>query len=220
MQQLSLRLSSALAFFLILAGVQAQTIKDIDGNVYKTVSIGNQVWMAENLKTTKYNDGTAITIVTDSITWEVLTKPAYCWYKNNEQANKNIYGALYNWYVVNTNKLCPSGWHVPTDKEWIILTAYLGGEAMAGAKLKEAGTAHWKAPNYEATNQSRFTALPGGYRSIYGECLSIGEDGWWWSSTEEHVNYTWAYHMYYGYSNLDRFSFKKVPGFSVRCVKD
>src|SRR5450759_4787246 len=122
-----------------LNGLQAQTVKDIDGNVYKTVTIGKQVWMVENLKTTKYNDGITIPLVIDNTAWTDLITPKYSWF-NNDIANKEVYGALYNWYTVNTNKLCPKGWHIPTDEEWTTLTTYLGGEGVAGGKLKETGT--------------------------------------------------------------------------------
>ena len=107
-------------------------VVDIDGNVYHTVTIGTQVWMVENLKTTKYNDGTAIPLVTDNTAWGALTTPGYCWYNNDSATYKNTYGALYNWYAVNTGKLAPTGWHVPTDSEWTVLTTYLGGQSVAG----------------------------------------------------------------------------------------
>jgi len=111
------------------------TITDIDGNYYTTVTIGTQVWMVENLKTTKYNDGTGIPLVTDNTVWCNLSTPGYCWYNNDETTYKNPYGALYNWHTVHTGKLCPSGWHVPTDSEWITLTSYFGGMNTAD-KLK------------------------------------------------------------------------------------
>ncbi|MFZ4572381.1 MAG: fibrobacter succinogenes major paralogous domain-containing protein [Bacteroidales bacterium] len=111
------------------------TTTDVDGNLYHSVTIGTQVWMDENLKTTKYNDGSSIPLVTDSIAWINMTTPGYCWYHNNAAAYKNTYGALYNWYAVNTGKLAPTGWHVPTDAEWTILVAYLGGELLAGGRI-------------------------------------------------------------------------------------
>ena len=136
------------------------TATDIDGNVYHTVTIGTQIWMVENLKTTRYNDGSPIPFVTDSSSWSNLTTPGYCWY-NNDTTNKNTYGALYNWFAVNTGKLAPTGWHVPTDDEWTTLTTYLGGESIAGGKLKETGTTHWRTPNAGATNEIGFTASSG-----------------------------------------------------------
>ncbi|MCB9001260.1 MAG: fibrobacter succinogenes major paralogous domain-containing protein [Bacteroidales bacterium] len=159
------------------------TVTDIDGNTYITVTIGNQVWMAENLKTTHYNDGTAIPNVTDGNEWAALTTGAYCWY-SNATAYKDTYGALYNWYAVNTGKLAPTGWHVATDAEWTTLTTYLGGESVAGGKLKETDTTHWASPNTGATNETGFTALPGGYRGRGGAFGGIGGYGYWWSATE------------------------------------
>lgn len=163
-------------------------VTDIDGNIYHTVQIGTQIWMVENLKTTKFNDGTTIPLVTDNIAWSKLTTPAYCWNKNIEN-NKDTYGALYNWYAVNTGKLCPKGWHVPTDNDWTILANYLGGEtydnknieSKTGGKLKESGTIHWSSPNEGATNETGFTGLPGGSRAYYkGDFNEIGTMGDWW----------------------------------------
>jgi uncharacterized protein (TIGR02145 family) len=122
-------------------------VSDIDGNYYKTIQIGSQIWMAENLKTTRYNDGSNIPLVTDNTAWSNLTTPGYCWYNNDAATYKNVYGALYNWYAVNTGKLCPSGWHVPSEYEWTLLVNYLGGVYAAGGKLKETGTTHWYSPN-------------------------------------------------------------------------
>jgi uncharacterized protein (TIGR02145 family) len=196
------------------------TMTDQDGNVYKTITIGTQTWMVENLKTTKCNDGTAIPNVTDGTAWPVLTTPAYCWYNNDTATNKVTYGALYNWYVVNTSKLCPTGWHVPTDAEWSTLTTYLGGGSVAGGKLKETGTTHWNYPNNGADNSSGFTALPGGIRNGNGTFDLIGYYGSWWSSSE--VNKTRAWHRYVGYT--DRFVSRTVndscEGLSVRCLRD
>jgi len=116
--------------------------------------------MGENLKTTHFNDGTAIPMVTNATEWGNLLTPGYCWYENNETVNKDTYGALYNWPSVSSGKLCPAGWHVPSDADWTVLTQNLGGISFAGSKLKEAGTTHWIAPNLAATNETGFTALP------------------------------------------------------------
>jgi uncharacterized protein (TIGR02145 family) len=195
---------------------------DGDGNLYYAVTIGTQTWMTENLKTTKYNDGTNIPLVIDSIAWSNLTTPAYCWYNNDEATYKNVYGALYNWHAVNTGKLCPIGWHVPTDEEWTTLTTYLGGESVAGGKLKEVGIAHWTDPNTGATNEVGFTALPGGFRFYNGEFRVIGLWGLWWSTT------TYKYHASLAYCRGTGFlayqvyneASNKQCGKSVRCVKD
>jgi len=196
------------------------TVTDYDGNVYPTVTIGTQTWMAENLKTTKYNDGTAIPLVTNSTEWSNLTTPGYCWYNNDEASYKNTYGALYNWYTVNTEKLCPTGWHVPTDSEWVTLTDYLGGISVAGGKLKETGTTHWKNPNTGATNESGFTALPGGYRSNDGAFDDVGYYGSWWSSTEYSTTNAYSRRLYYNYAYFYRLYYNKKLGYSVRCVRD
>ena len=132
------------------------SVNDVDGNTYNVVAIGTQVWMAENLKTTKYKNGTAIPLITDLTAWMSLTTPGYCWYDAT-------YGALYNFYTLSTGSLCPTGWHIPSDAEWTTLTDYLGGETVAGGKLKETGTAHWTTPNSGATNAFGFKGLPGVY---------------------------------------------------------
>lgn len=142
-----------------------EEVLDTDGNIYHTVVIGNQVWIVENLKTTRYNDGTSIPLVTGNTEWINLTTPGYCWY-DNDITNKETYGALYNWYAVQTNKICPAGWHVPSDSEWTALTDFLGGESTAGGKLKEAGTMHWDSPNTGATDESGLTLLPGGFGAL------------------------------------------------------
>lgn len=195
-------------------------VKDIDGNGYITVRIGSQWWMAENLKTTKLNDGTDIPMVFDNKTWGSLTTIAYCWYKNDEENYKNEYGALYNWYAVNTGKICPVGWHMPSDNEWTTLTNYLGGENVAGGKLKEASTTHWDSPNIGATNESGFTALPGGSRLSNGEFRDIGQNGNWWSSTEQSSQFAWQRVMFRNLNGVGRVGCNMEYGFSVRCLKD
>jgi uncharacterized protein (TIGR02145 family) len=206
--------------------VSAGTVTDTDGNIYQTVAIGSQIWMAENLKTTRYNNGAAIPLVTDNAAWSSLTAPKYCWADNDSAANKNTYGALYNWYAVNTGALSPAGWHVATDAEWNTLINYLGGIYVAGAKLKEAGTAHWlpfSSPYVvAATNESGFTALPGGDRDLSGTFSNTGDFGFWWSSTAYadtvHPWFSWSRYM----DNLGvgREFDDRSFGCSVRCVKD
>jgi uncharacterized protein (TIGR02145 family) len=197
-----------------------EKVKDIDGNIYKTVKIGDQVWMSENLKATKFNDGTSIALITDNKSWEAAQKPAYCWNMNNS-ANKAIYGALYNWLTVSTNKLCPQGWHVPSDDEWSQLINLLGSVPEAGGKLKETGTIHWSSPNTDATNTSGFTALPGGNRNINGTFEDVGKYCGWWSSDKstdlENNSSWWGVSYNYG-SSISSITDMKV-GYSIRCIK-
>jgi uncharacterized protein (TIGR02145 family) len=199
-------------------------ITDVDGNTYKTVKIGTQVWMAENLKTTKYSDGTTIPNVVDNTQWENNTTGAWSYYEN-DAANNVKYGKLYNWYAVskttNGNKnICPIGWHVPTDAEWTVLTDYLSGEYVAGGKMKEVDTISWQSPNTDATNTSLFTGLPGGYRIVDGHYVAIGNYCYWWSSTEDNTNGAFLRYLYYYDGGADRFSGSKNLGFSLRCLRD
>ena len=203
---------------------------DGDGNIYTSITIGTQVWLKENLKTTKYNDGTLIPNVIDNSKWGALTTGAYCDY-DNTPANSTTYGRLYNWFAVDNNSatkiasnggknVCPTGWHVPTDVEWTTLTTSLGGESVAGGKLKETGTAHWLSPN-GATNETGFTALPGGYRFDIGTCSYVGSRGFWWSSTEYSTTYAWDRSMGYSFASVSRSSTDaKRSGISVRCLRD
>lgn len=195
-------------------------IKDGDGNVYATVTIGTQIWLLENLKTTRLNDGTKIPLVTDLSDWKDLTTMGYCWYDNNEATYKGDYGALYNWYAAKNDKLCPKGWHVPSDLEWTTLTTFLGGEDLAGGKLKETGTTHWRAVNEGATNESGFTALPGGTRDYYNDFIFIREGAIFWTSTE--ASSTDAVDRHFGYYNATIFKGDRPKnyGASVRCIKN
>jgi len=199
-------------------------ITDAENNTYKTVFIGTQQWMAENLKVSKYSDGTTIPNITDNTQWQNNTTGAWA-YHNNVAANNAKYGKLYNWYAVskttNGNKnVCPTGWHVPTDAEWTVLTEYLGGEGVAGGKLKEVGTTSWNSPNTSATNTSLFTGLPGGLRGDDGNYNTIGGYGNWWSSTESSTYDAWLRTLYYYYGNAAGGSSYKNYGFSVRCLRD
>ena len=199
-------------------------LTDIEGNIYKTVIIGTQYWMQENLRTTKYNDGTAIPLVTDKNEWQVLSSPAFCWYNNDPTPNKADYGALYNWYTVNTGNLCPVGWHVPSSAEWTKLTTFLGGENVAGDKMKETGVTHWLCPDpyNSATNESRFSAYAGGYRITNGLFAGFGTVGCYWSSSVHNTNLTDSWYFFLaciyhsGTNQLDG----KTTGSSVRCIKD
>ena len=195
-------------------------ITDADGNIYHAVTIGTQTWMVENLKTTRYNDGTPIPLDTNTNTWGYLTTGAYCWYNNDSASNKNTYGALYNWYAVNTGKLAPTGWHVPSDSEWETLGNYLGGDSVAGGPLKESGTAHWLSPNTGATNSSDFSALPGGEHHGNGVFYNVGYDGFWWSSTAYSATGSWARYIICHFAGVYSWYVNNADGFSVRCVKD
>jgi uncharacterized protein (TIGR02145 family) len=200
------------------------TLTDIDGNVYKTIQIGNQTWMAENLKTTKYNDGTSIPLVNDSTPAVNFTAPGYCWYNSDQAIYKITYGALYNWHAVNTGKLAPIGWHVPTDSEWTILTTYLGDVSVAGGKLKQTGTSHWNLPNLGATNEVGFSAIGGGYCGYNGafSSSSINFSGFWWSSTADYYGNTLALSRAMNGSSAAVISGSDPLGnfYSLRCVKD
>ena len=198
---------------------QQQTVKDIEGNVYKTVTIGNYVWMAENLKTTRYNDGKKIPLVPDVRQWQKYEQ-GYCWYNNDKSENENKYGALYNWYAVGTNKLCPAGWHVPHKSEFMSLINFPALDTITGGKLKEAGTAHWRIPNKEATNETGFTALPGGYRGMDGEFGRAGEIGQWWTSLEENEYIGLCWGLTYKDGRVGPGVSSKRYGLSVRCIKD
>ena len=204
----------------------SSTVNDIDGNVYNTVLIGSQCWLGKNLKTTKFSDGSDIPQVTDNTVWDTLTMPGFGWYDNN-QSNKEPYGGLYNWYAVDIasnggKNICPEGWHVPSDEEWTALTDFLGGTGAAGGKLKEVGTAHWNDPNSAATNETGYSALPGGYRESTGNYVRMGYLGRWWT-TDIHPSFPFSSY-YRAMSNSsasvsEHFMTQKY-GFSVRCLKD
>ena len=199
-------------------------ITDVENNTYKTVYIGTQQWMGENLKVSKYNDGTDIPYVTDIAQWSILTTGALGYY-NNDLANNTKYGKLYNWYAVspstNGNKnVCPTGWHVPTDAEWTVLTDYLGGASVAGSKMKEVSTTSWSTDNTDATNTSLFTGLPGGYRYENGSYDWVGTYGSWWSSTVYKVDSAWAHSLRRFNGIVNRYYPVKSNGLSIRCLKD
>jgi uncharacterized protein (TIGR02145 family) len=200
-------------------GLNAQSLKDVDGNVYASATIGKQIWMAENLKTTKFNDGTPIPFITKNSVWTALKTPGYSWFENNGQ-NKEIYGALYNWFAVDTKKLCPTGWHVPTASEWKILVAFVGDPVRAADKIKEAGSDHWKTSLTIATNEYDFSALPGGFRLYTGgfpdpDCYAV-----WWSSTGYDETQAWNWGLFFSSSRIYNGFDQKRAGFSIRCLKD
>lgn len=191
---------------------------DQDGNNYAVVTIGSQTWMAENLTVTKLNDGTLIPLVSDPAAWINLTTPGYCWFDNNQATFGNTYGALYNWYTVNTLNLCPTGWHVPTDAEWTQLTDFLGGEIFAGGKLKD--MTHWMIPCAVATNETGYSALPGGRRTVSGGFDYLTELGYWWSNTEVDAGNAYYRKMDYDNNAVGRSQYLKILGLSVRCIRD
>jgi uncharacterized protein (TIGR02145 family) len=195
------------------------TVTDIDGNTYNTVQIGNQVWMSENLKTTRYRNGGLIPNVTDGTAWSNSTTGAWSYY-NNDVSNNAIYGKLYNWYTTLGDTLCPTGWGVPTDAEWTTLTNYLGGESVAGGKMKSVGTAYWISPNTGATNESVFSALPGGYRYNDGSFYDIRASAFFWSATEFGSSFAWNRSLSLSNGIVYRLNDNKSLGASVRCLRD
>jgi uncharacterized protein (TIGR02145 family) len=193
-------------------------VTDNDGNTYKTVTIGTQIWMAENLKTTKYSNGDSIPTTALNISLE--SEPKYQWAYNDYSSNVDTYGRLYTWYaVIDSRNICPTGWHVPSDTEWETLRSYLGNDSIAGGKLKESGTIHWRAPNDGATNETGFTALPGGYRTFDGIYVVINESCWFWS-TSDNSPLAWGRAMYNNDNILFRWGFIKSAGVSVRCIRN
>jgi uncharacterized protein (TIGR02145 family) len=193
-------------------------VTDIDGNHYNTVSIGQQVWMAENLKTKHYRNGDSIPIVINGHQWCYLSTGACCDYENIPRFVET-FGKMYNFFAVaDLRGLCPSGWHVPSMTEWLQMVEYVGGEDVAGGKLKEAGIEHWLTPNKGATNESGFTALPGGRRDC--ESIYMGHIGTWWSSTQSDQLNGRGYTIQYGSEKAMEDSGMKQEGMYIRCVKD
>jgi len=204
-----------------------------DGNEYNWVQIGDQVWMAENLAYLP-----SVNMVADGSEDAAGSYYYVYGYDGTNVAdakatdNYATYGVLYNWTAAmdgeassTTNPsgiqgVCPAGWHLPSDAEWTELTDYLGGTSVAGGKLKETGTTHWASPNTGATNETGFTALPGGYRYFHGTFDDFGNYGYWWSATETYTNYAWYRFMYYNHYIVNRHDYNKELGFSVRCVRD
>jgi len=209
-----------------------RTVTDIDGNVYRTVKIGNQWWLAENLRVTHYRNGDAIPDITDNSAWDGLSTGARCVFENDEN-NADDYGYLYNWHAVSDSRnVAPAGWHAPTDEEWKTLEKSLGMSQKdaddvlwrgtdEGGKLREAGTSHWEDPNEGATNESGFSALPGGYRSRNGSFDDLGYEAYFWSSTERDADWAWSRHMnWYENRGVYRDYEKNGNGFSVRLLRD
>ena len=199
------------------------TVTDIDGNLYNTIGINTQLWMAENLKTTRLRDGTAIQLVTDDTAWGdmgITGAKGYCWYDNDE-GNKETYGALYNWYTATNPWLCPTGWRVPAPGDWWVLYDYLASVydptamGIVGGPLKEAGTTHWETPNSGATNETGFTALPGGKRFRYDGFTGLGQAAYFWSRELSFMELFYdAFCM-----GINTWSVMPPEGMSVRCIK-
>lgn len=196
-------------------------INDIEGNSYKTIGIGTQIWMAENLRSTRFNDSTLISNISDSLLWGNLTSSAYCWY-NNDTSMRIPYGALYNWYSINTDKLCPTGWRIPTEEDWTILINRLGGDLVASGKLKVIGTDYWNKPNAGASNSSMFNAVPSGSSwsgsfsgfGRYCNFATVFEDE---TSNSNIFNISlWYNRAYMVYDS----PITKTTGVSVRCIKN
>ncbi len=227
-------------------GAKGQTVTDVEGNVYNTIIIGNQLWMQENLKTTKYNDGSDIAYPGGNNTsWQNNTSGAYAWYNNDSVTYGNTYGALYKWFTLNAasnggKNICPSGWHVPTHNEWTTMERAICSSASCitdfpinltttglrgtdeGGKLKETGITHWLSLNTGATNSTGFTALPGGYRLTSGSYSGMQTYGYWWTSTVDNSFYynAWIRDLYYDFTTIERIAFRKDCGLSVRCICD
>jgi uncharacterized protein (TIGR02145 family) len=203
----------------ITVKAQTETVSDVDKNTYNIVRIGDQDWMVGNLKTTRYNDGTPIKKVTDSIEWTGLTTDAYCWYENNE-VYKDPYGALYNQYAATNSKLCPKGWHVGTEDDWSTLIDTAGGLNVAGTKLKESGTAHW-VHNPTATNELLFTVVGNGQRDVsYGSFGNIDINGGCWSSTINGSNEGIGFGFTITVDEVEKGPSKRIRGSGVRCMRD
>ena len=192
---------------------------DFDNNSYTIVQVNDQWWMAENLKATKYSNGDDIPEVSGQSNWMGLLTGAYCYF-GNDPDNAPVYGCLYNWYAAIDNRnACPSNWHVPSDAEWIVLTSFLGGEAVAGGKMKETDSVHWFSPNTGATNESGFNVIAGGNRS-YGNFDAMGYGGSFWTTTGIDPVFAWGRDIFYYNTVANRHGTDKKSGLSLRCVKD
>jgi uncharacterized protein (TIGR02145 family) len=205
---------------------EAMPVKDTDGNVYKTVVLRDTIWMAENLRTTKFNDGTPIPLIRDRGAWKGTKSPGYGWYYEDADYKKSV-GAIYNWHAVGTKKLCPAGWHVPTDKEWNDMMEYAGTEERSGdnaCRLKEAGTTHWKSPNEGATNAIFFNGLPAGEISYFYKEEEMGTKATWWTSSEDKSDNppmnAFTTGLSYDFPSRTGGTNPKEDAYAVRCKKD
>lgn len=197
-----------------------ERVTDADGNVYTLVTIGSQVWMAQNLKTTRFRNGDPIPRISQDSEWQKTGEGAFCFY-NNERKSGKTYGNLYNWHAVSDSRgICPPGWHVPSDEEWQVLSDFLGGDKVAGDKMKETGIRHWAEPNDGASNVSGFTALPAGGRDEFGQFIVDKYGCHWWSSTVSGTVDVRVRSIYFGYGSIMTDEYHPNSGFSVRCLKD
>lgn len=217
----------ALLLVLGILDVPAQTtakVTDIDGNVYKTVKIGMQVWMAENLRVVHFRNGDPIPTTTpDTLNYTRESAPVYQWAYGGDENNVVVYGRLYTWYAaVDKRNVCPVGWHVPSIAEFKLLDDSLGGKKKAIGKLKEVGTKHWKTPNADATNESGFNGLPGGWRSAKGHFGALGLYGHWWASDRASAEYVFRMFLSYDEACYKNHLGATDPqtGWAIRCVKD
>jgi len=208
---------NGLAWVSLTGNKEVGKVTDVDGHVYKTIKIGDQTWMAENLKTTRYRDGNSISHITSSQSWEDINVGAYCFY-NNDSNNEENFGKLYNWNAVSTGKLCPSGWYMPTEFAWSKLLEYLGN--LAGGKMKKLGSAYWDIPNVGANNESAFSAVGGGARDYNGTFYALKDSGFYWSQSEASTSNGKYVRIAVNYAGTNTGSTPKESGFSVRCVKN
>lgn len=217
MKKIYTNLVAILSVLIIFANTSISQVTDKDGNTYKTVTIGKQIWMAENLNVEHYRNGDVIPQVQDKDEWATLTTGAWCYYQNVSE-NGIIYGKLYNWYAVNDSRgLAPEGWHIATDEEWTKLTDYLGGAETAGEKMKN--SSGWS-ENGNGTNSSGFSGLPGGYRNHDGYFSNIGINGLFWTATAFSGTNAWFRNLIASIPDVYRPNYFFVNGLSVRCVKD
>jgi uncharacterized protein (TIGR02145 family) len=196
-------------------------VTDIEGNVYKTIGIGSQIWMAENLRSTRYNNGSPIPKVISDSVWKQMKTPAWCWYNNDSAGFGNLYGALYNFYAADSSSICPAGWHVPSGSEWARLETFAGGHDLAGGILKDFYSNSWNDPNICYVESYSFNALPGGKREYYAAGFrDSGDTGYWWTSTEKDTRYSILRSMSHENTILFSSTGMKREGYSIRCIKD
>ena len=216
-------LMNAITLFTVPLHASDDSMRDIDGNDYQTITAGKQTWTAENLNVSRYRNGDPVRHAATREEWlDAAAKGEGAWcYFSNDPANGKNFGRLYNWYAVSDPRgLAPKGWHVPTDREWSALTAFLGGEAVAGGKMKAAGGSRWRTPNEAATNSSGFSALPGGLRGIDGVFAFGAQSAYFWTSAEHSPMLGWYRVLNYHVATVVRSGEEKIDGMSVRCVRD